>query len=155
MTYTERKDSPIKREILRHRHPGNGDNKTRRNKLRRTLRRDGPKRRNSNNKESFGTRRQRNEGSGPRTMPMEGRIPMAPRKDLGSQQRGNSDQPYTSTSRYSASRTRRNGKNDGAPTTQILLASYAQYDKTIRQELRHLPKNKGGTTCTLWLDEAK
>jgi len=64
-------------------------------------------------------------------------------------------QPYTSTPRYSASRTRRNGKNDGAPTTQILLASYTQYNKTIRQEMRHLPKNEGGTTCTLWPDETK
>jgi len=46
-------------------------------------------------------------------------------------------------------------KMKGASTTQRLLASYAQYDKTIRQELRHLPKNEGGTTCTLWPDEAK
>jgi len=59
------------------------------------------------------------------------------------------------TARYSASMTRRNGKNDGALTTQILLASYARYDKTIRPELRHLPKNEGGKTCTLWPDEAK
>ena len=87
-------------------------------------------------------RRQRSEGSGPRSMPMEGRIPMAPRKDLGSQQRRNSDQPYTTTPRYSASGTRRNGKNNVAPPTQILLASQAQNDKTIRQELRHVPRTK-------------
>jgi len=74
---------------------------------------------------------------------------MAPRKDLGSQQRGNSDQHYTSTPLYSACGTRRNGKNNGASTTQILSASYAQHDKTMRQELRHLSKNKGGTTCSL------
>jgi len=86
---------------------------------------------------------------------MEGRIPIAPRKDLGSQQRGNSDQAYTTTPRYSASGTRRNGKNDGAPTAQILLALYVQYDKIIRQELRHLPKNESGKRCTLWPDEAK
>ena len=45
-------------------------------------------------------------------------------------------------------------KNNVAPTTQILLASNARYDKTICQELRHMPTNESGTTCTLWSDEA-
>jgi len=152
---TKTTDSLTKTKILLHLNPRNGNNEIRRNKRRRTPQWISSRWGNSNDKESFGQRRQRNEKSGPGTMPVERRIPLVPGKDLGSQQRRNNDEPYTTTPRYSSSGTWRNSKNNGAPTTQRLLAAYAGYNKTIHQEVRHVPKNESGTTCTLWPSEAK
>jgi len=88
-------------------------------------------------------------------MLVERRIPMVSRKDLGSEQRRNKGGPYTTTSQYPSSRTWRDGKNNTTPTTHRLLATYARYDKSIRQKLRHMRKDESGTTCTIWTDETK
>ena len=115
----------------------------------------GYERRNPKNKKSSGQRKQRNERNSPRTMSVERQIPMASRENLGSKQQKNKGGPSKTTSRYPSSRAWRNGKNNRTPTTHILLAIYAGYNKTIRHELRHMPKDESGTTCTIWPDETQ
>jgi len=76
----QRKNPPAKREILRYQYPGNRNNGILIRQRQGSQHQISQGWRNPNDKESARQRRQRNVGPSPRTVPMESRIPLAPRK---------------------------------------------------------------------------
>ena len=75
---------------------------------------------------------------------------MVPREDLDTKRRRAKDKPYTQMPRRPPSRARGNSKNYRAGQPTILLAKDVRNDQTICQELRHVPTEQSGLTCTIW-----
>ena len=82
-------------------------------------------------------------------MRMEGRTPMVPRQNLGTERRGTQNESCTKKPRRPLIRTWGNSKNYRAGQQTILLARIERNNQMIRQEQRYLPTEQSGPTRTL------
>ena len=82
-------------------------------------------------------------------MLMEGRALVVSRQNLDTKQWGTQDESYTQKPWLPLRGTRGNSQNYRVGQPTILVARMERYDPTICQELRHLPTEQSGQTCTL------
>ena len=92
---------------------------------------------------------QGNERGSIRAMQMEGWTPLVSREDLDTKWQRTQNESYTEISRRPPCRTWWDSETYHAGQPTILLAKDARNDQTICQELRHVPAEQSGSTCTI------